>query len=278
MVFKKLKIKQFGKIKRFEISFHEQLTAIFDADTEDIIKAIGLATGNKSLIGNISINNISDSTHIVLELEIAGIIYLITVRGQLYGTKCRYGGINRANNTAVDVSLILRNIRLCEEEESLIYYRYDPKNFYAERFAHYKDPDKYYPYGDFQKRINGTGITRSFRAYMAEYIRKYETSDFLSFGYKIKLCQDGRFIGCGANIFNSVTDSDDCFKKLFDYKCYLDVNDFWSGFEDIRDMNHEKWPMIVNSEDFNGHPGFKELFKKSNSGRQLIIINTSEKP
>ena len=145
MIFKKLKIEQFGKIELFEISFHEQLTAIFGADTEDIIKAIGLATGNKSLMGNIARDNISDSTRIVLELEIAGITYLITVRGQPYGNKCRYEGIDRTNNTPVDISLILRKIRLCEEEESLIYYRYDPKNFYAERFLHYKDPDKYYP-------------------------------------------------------------------------------------------------------------------------------------
>ena len=278
MIFKKLKIEHFGKIGLFEISFHKQLTAIFDADTEDIIKAIGLATGNKSLMGNIAGDNISDSTHIVLELEISGITYLITVRGQLYGTKCRYEVINRANNTAADIPRILRNIQLCEEEESLIYYRYDPKNFYAERFLHYKDPDKYYPDGDFQKRTNGTGMTRSFRAYLAEYIRNYETFNLLSYGHKIELCSDGRFVGCSAKVYNSPAESVDYVKKLFDYKCYLDVNDFWSGFEDIRDMNHEKWPMIVDSEDFNGHLDFKELFKKSNLGRQLIIINTSEKP
>ena len=44
MVLKKLTIEHFGKIKRFEASFHEQLTEISDSNTNDIIQAIGLIT------------------------------------------------------------------------------------------------------------------------------------------------------------------------------------------------------------------------------------------
>lgn len=79
-----------------------------------------------------------------------------------------------------DAYLILRDIRLCEEEESLVCYRYNPKDVYAERFLRYKDPDKYYPVGDFQKRTNGLGLMRSFRACLAEYIKEYEPSDLFS--------------------------------------------------------------------------------------------------
>lgn len=51
MILKKLTIEQFGKIEHFDILFNEQVTAITVHDTESIVKAIGLATGNKYLIG-----------------------------------------------------------------------------------------------------------------------------------------------------------------------------------------------------------------------------------
>ena len=276
MVLKKLTIEQFAKIKRFETSFHEQFTVISDSNTNDIIKAIGLTTDNKSLIGRIADDAITDNTHIVLELEIAGHPYMITTRGQPYRNECNYAAIAREYNTVVDADLILRDIRLCEEEESLVYYRYNPKDVYAERFLHYKDPDEYYPVGGFQKRTNGLGLTRSFRACLAEYIKKYEPYNLFSDGNKIELCSDGRFIGCSAIGPGSITDHNEFNKKLFDYKCYLDVNNFWGDFEDVRDMNHEKWPLIIDAEDLQEHIKFKELLKKTSLGRQMIVMNTND--
>lgn len=54
MVIKELTIEHFGKIKRFEASFHEQLTEISDSNTNDIIQAIGLITANKSLTDHVA--------------------------------------------------------------------------------------------------------------------------------------------------------------------------------------------------------------------------------
>ena len=123
---------------------------------------------------------------------------------------------------------------------------------------------------------NGIGLTKSFRSYLAEYIRKYEPCGLFSGEYKIKLCSDGRFIGCSANGSNSITDSNEFNKKLFDYKCYLDVNKFWNEFEDIRDMNHEKWPMIIDATDLQEHIDFKKFLKKTGLYRQLILMNTND--
>lgn len=273
MVLKKLTIEHFGKIKRFEASFHEQLTEISDSNTNDIIQAIGLITRNKSLTGHVADNAILDMTYISMELEIAGHPYLITARGQPYGNECDYEVVDRESNTVVDAYLILRDIRLCEEEESLVCYRYNPKDVYAERFLRYKDPDKYYPVGDFQKRTNGLGLMRSFRACLTEYIKKYEPSDLFTDGCLIKLCSDGRFVRCDAKGSGSIADPNE-FNKLFDYKCFLDVNDFWSCFEDIRDMNHEKWPLIIDAEELQEQIEFKELLKKTSLGRQMIVMNT----
>ena len=277
MILKKLIIEHLGKIKRFEASFYEQITEIYDSNTNDIIQAIGLITRNKSLTGHVADNIISDMTYINMELEIAGHPYLITTKGQPYGNEYDYEVIDRENNTVVDISLILRDIRLCEEEESLVCYRYNPKDVYAERFLRYKDPDKYYPVGVFQKRTNGLGLTRSFRACLTEYIKKYEPSDLFSDGCLIKLCSDGRFVRCDAKGTGSIADSNEFNKNLFDYKCFLDVNCFWSCFEDIRDMNHEKWPLIIDAEDLQEQIKFKKRREKEVETRQMIVMNTNDK-
>ena len=52
MILKKMTIEQFGKIKHYDVSFRDQLTLITTPDTDDIVKAIGLATNNKSLLMN----------------------------------------------------------------------------------------------------------------------------------------------------------------------------------------------------------------------------------
>ena len=61
MVIKELTIEHFGKIKRFEASFHEQLTEISDSNTNDIIQAIGLITANKSLTDHVATDNSADN-------------------------------------------------------------------------------------------------------------------------------------------------------------------------------------------------------------------------
>ena len=72
----------------------------------------------------------------------------------------------------------------------------------------------------------------------------------------------------------SITDLNERDKKLFDYACFIDVNKFWSGFEDIRDINHEKWPMLIDAGNLNEYPDFHRLLAKSKSlGKQLVIMN-----
>ena len=154
---------------------------------------------------------------------------------------------------------------------------FNKKNVYAERFLHYKDPDKYYSPGEFQKLTDGIGTTRIFRAYLSEYIREYEPNVMPLTEYRIDILSDGRFVGYSANSPNTIIKLEDDDIRLFDYLCYLNVNDFWDRFEEIRDMNHEKWPMIIDAADLANVPNFNELLKKSCVlQRQLILKGTMD--
>ena len=273
MILKKLTIKNFGGIKHFDTPFQEQVTAITVPDTESIVKAIGLATNNKSLIDRSKAFTVSGNTQIILKLEIAGHPYTITARGQPY-SECIYEAADCKTNAAVDVSLLFGNMRLCEEEEDLIYYRYDPKNAFSNRLLRYKDPEKYYALGDFQKKTNGSGSTQTFRTYLKEFIQKYGTNDSFTDSYKAELRSDGSFVRRCPTLPYSIADLNEREKKLFDYDCYIEVNKFWCGFEDIRDINHEKWPMLIDAGDLSEYTGFHKLLAKSKGlGKQMVIMN-----
>ena len=73
----------------------------------------------------------------------------------------------------------------------------------------------------------------------------------------------GKFVRRSAENFNE-TDN-----RLFDYACYLGVKGFWEQFENIRNMNYEKWPGIADAAGFWGVPEYKELLFRSE--RQMII-------
>ncbi len=274
MILKKLTIKEFGGIEHFDAPFHEQVTAITVPDTESVVKAIGLATNNKNLIDCSEAFDVSENTEIILKLEIAGHPYTITARGQPHSSECIYVATDCKTNAAVDVSILFRNMRLCEEEEDLIYYRYDTKNAFPNRLLHYKDPEKYYALGDFQKKTNGFGSTQTFRTYLKEFIQKYGTNDSFTDSYKAELRSDGSFIWYCPTLPNFTAVLNDREKKLFDYYCYIEVNKFWCGFEDIRDINHEKWPMLIDAGNLSEYIGFHKLLAKSKGlGKQSIVFN-----
>lgn len=277
MVFKRLTINYFGKIEHLDISFREQITEIAAPDTDDIVKAVGLVTYNKSIIDRTGESSVSYNTKIVLQLDIAGHPYSITVRGQPYGKECIYEGSDCKSNMAVDVSMLFGGVKLCEEEESLTYYRYDQKNDFSTRLLHYMDPEKYYSFGDFQRKTNGFGFTKAFRIYLKEYFKKHGACGSFTDLCKTEPCPDGWFIQCRVNVPGNITDPHELEQKLYDFGWYLEVNKFWDGFENIRDMNHEKWPMLIDAGDMGEYIGFHELLVKSKSmGKQTIIMNSQK--
>ncbi len=101
-------------------------------------------------------------------------------------------------------------------------------------------------------------------------------SKFFSDGYKIKLCPDGKFICCSEDDFNPSAKTKERNKRIFDYICYLAVVDFWDCFENIRDMNHERWPLIIDSVKNQDYHEFKNFLDKTKSERQMIIMKSND--
>ena len=272
MIFKELRVENFGKIDCFEASFDPQLTVLSAKSADDVIKAIGVVTDNQMLAGNEAKQMLSENTHIRAVLEIHDDTFRLDFTGIPPGGKREafaYG-----SNHFVNPAELLKDIHLCKEEESLTCYRFDRKNVYYDLLFNYREYDKFYSCDEFAERTDGAGITRSFRACLTQYIRERRTEQLTLFGYKAELLPSGKFVRRSAENFNE-TDN-----RLFDYVCYLGVKGFWEQFENIRNMNYEKWPAIVDAAGFDDIPEYKKLFfQLGGAERQLIILtaNTTDK-
>ncbi len=268
MILKELRIENFGKIDCFESSFDPRLTVLSAKYADDVIKAIGVVTDNQTLSGSEAKQISSENTHISAVLEIHGNIFRLDFTGRLQGGK-REAFVS-GNNHFVNPAELLKDIHLCQEEESLTYYRFDCKNEYSDLLLKYREYDKYYSCGEFAERTDGIGITKSFRAYLTRYIREKRTEQPTSFGYKAELLPSGKFVRRRAE------NCEETDNRLFDYACYLGVKEFWEQFENIRNMNYEKWPSIVDAAGCEGSSECKKLlFLLGGTERQLIILSTN---
>ena len=87
--------------------------------------------------------------------------------------------------------------------------------------------------------------THTFRRYLHQYIRAFRPEPINNKKqYQAVLSPQGRFCvripGVTGKPFLSETE-----EKLFRYTCFLNVAEFWAGFEKLRDLHHEKRPLLI---------------------------------
>ncbi len=156
-----------------------------------------------------------------------------------------------------DVSVLAENIECCaeyleavrqsEETDSSCFFHRFKRQDYPHRLFKYKDLLKYYPDGDFSTLTNGYGITRSFRGFITDYIKSFKPiklrndKDFF-----LKLSNDGEFnVGYLDNdekVFLSGSEN-----VLYHYLSFINIADFWSKAEKIRNLNRVNKPLIVSN-------------------------------
>ena len=119
------------------------------------------------------------------------------------------------------------------------------KQNYPLRLAFYKD-NKYFYKGKFSTLTNGIGETRTFRAFVNEFIKKYEP-ELISKENDLwlSLKENGEFVVTEGEYGKITTDLSQ--KEFFMYNllCFLNLVRFWDEFNEIRDINTEKLPIVI---------------------------------
>ena len=161
---------------------------------------------------------------------------------------------------------------LCAEEAELLRFRPKPQNPYAERLKRYKDIDRYYPGRRFEDLTDGSGCTRTFRACLNEYIKRFEPYPFPGRAeWLIVLRTDGSFALDGTGAEKSQGEE---VTILFEFLCFLHVNAFWGRVEELRGCRFADRPLVVEKKDgWVMQRCSEELLTRLNEGRQILLTS-----
>lgn len=151
------------------------------------------------------------------------------------------------------------------EPDAVLSFRKILKKDYPNRICTYRDVEKYYKENDFFKKTDGLGTTRHFRAFMSEYIGRFEPERLD--GYMLDLLPSGSFVMKDSVSMKLVTVNQKE-NLLFHFLCYLHICDFWNRAEKIRSINSVVKPIVVT--DVPENINMKQYFE--NKWHQIIIL------
>ncbi len=131
------------------------------------------------------------------------------------------------------------------EEISLTYFEDFENQNYPLRLAFYKD-NKYFYKGKFSSVTNGIGETRTFRAFVNEFIKNYKP-ELISKENDLWLSikENGEFVvtkGGNGEVTADLTQKD---FFMYNLLCFLNLVRFWDEFNEIRDINTQKLPIVI---------------------------------
>ncbi len=161
-------------------------------------------------------------------------------------------------------------LNMSAEERSLMCFDDFEKQNYPLRLACYKD-NKYFYKGKFSTLTNGIGETRFFRAYLNEFIKSYKPELInKEKDLWLSLKSNGEFVVTKGEKGKATADLSQKDFFMYNLRCFLNLVRFWDEFNEIRDINIIKLPVIVKLPANCGFDWFLEMMEKMN--RQVVVL------
>lgn len=213
-----------GASERFDAAFQTGLNIIKTKNTDEVAYSLGYITNNVPLCKSFPVR-LCENSKIFAEISLDG----------------EYVFDSSAKSDKEKISSLFSKSR---EEDEICFYANGKFKNYISRLAYYKDHEFFYPNGRLARLTNGICLVRSFRAYLTEYIRKFKPQRLNpNKDYFINISETGEFFVYRENrkkVFLSAIE-----ETLFDFFCFLNIIEFWEGFEAIKDLNFIKKPIII---------------------------------
>lgn len=172
----------------------------------------------------------------------------------------------------------LDSVACCAEEEAVSCFAAWQKADFPHRLCRYiraeRENDR-----EFRKSTAGAGFTDAFRSYLKHYIRHF-TPQLLrpDKSYRLALSPTGEFTVVRPGASDTVFYLSDIENRLYHFLCFLNLAEFWAGFEAVRDMHHVQKPLFI-SELFEFLPQDTDMTREwerlAGLGRQIFISISS---
>ncbi len=268
-IIKKLKITENGA-KTVDITFDSFCTILNSTDNETTLEIIKLLTGieatKKSLL----------SVEFFAEVELVENYYITGYKQK--NSKSWVLSVSKNNSDGDFTNEYFSLVKKSAEESVITSFEDISKQNYPLRLAFYKD-SKYYFKGRFSKMTNGIGVTRSFQSFLSNFIKEFKPEQInKEKNLWLTLKENGEFVVIKGEAGEEATNfSEDDFLK-YSLLCFMKLVEFWDGFNNLRNINAVKTPLIVISDKKKvfaekGENKLNNKLKKAN--RQIVVFKES---
>ena len=268
MFIQHITIENFGAIRHYDTEFRRGLNIVESRYTTEIHEAIAFLVCNDQVPG-IPEQWLRDDLLISATICLEDTIYTVCIRSVL-GRPQMFATDPTGADATEQYQYALSH---CEEQNGAeLFGGWEP--YIHLRLCDYCDWDA----RDFlSDRTDRLIDTKTFHRYLLGYIRSFVPEPLGSKkNYLVSINQQGKFEvmlpGFEGEIHLSETE-----KRLFSYICFLNVAEFWAGFEKMRDLHHEKKPLLIQDflEFLDEGADISGLLTRTQKLHRQIIILTS---
>ena len=240
MIIKRITVKNFGSVGFYDVVLTSKLNMLDTLFTLETSTAIELILCSK-VISKYQGIGVRDDTLITAEVLLSESNYYIELK-PINGDELKLKASDVAGNDVTD--FYRRAMSHSWEQDATESFDGRDKSFPL-RLCWYRGCDDCEVPKDLHSRSNYIVDTKTFRSHLIRYIKTFEPEPINNIkNYKASINNQGKFEvvypGVSGEIPLSETE-----EKLFLYICFLNVAEFWTDVEKIRDMHHEKKPLLI---------------------------------
>jgi hypothetical protein len=237
MIIRHITIRDFGAVSLYDAAFTPELNIIDSRYTQEISTAIAFLLCSKAQQA-IPPSWLRTTTRLAAEVLSKTCVYAVTAAprdGRLT--------LSVTDNSGADATDDYRYALChCLEQDALDAFNGQDKTF-PMRLCWYRNCDD--APADLSSRTEKRSDLKTFRAYLVAYIKSFQPEPInCKKNYLTTITPEGQFA-----VFDSSEAGDICLseteEKLFLYICFLNVAGFWADIERIRDLHHEKKPLVI---------------------------------
>lgn len=272
MNIKDITVINFGSIRFFKTTLNPQLSVIETKYLSEICVAIEILLCNKT-VSSLPDEWVRSDTEITAEICLKNTTYLVSAKADCSTPHRLVLQVQTADNENAKQQY-LSLLSHCLEQDVIEQFDGRDKSIPL-RLCWYRNDEDYQPSGCLAQNSNNIATTNTFRSRLAKYIKAFEPELINNHkAYRVGVNRNGKFDvyfpGINADLCLSETE-----EKLFLYLCFLNIAEFWSDIEAIRNLHHIEKPLLIKNflEYLDESVDIENLIRRTVMlGRQVIII------
>ena len=241
MRIKRISVQNLGSIEFFECDFEDTLNIINSRDVSELSRAIQFVANCRGFY--LPKQWVSRNTQIEALVCFREMIYKIVARKEPNKSSLRLYAYDGEDKDMTKEYLYATTHCIEQDLSEIFEGNISEMSF---KPIQYLDEDRYYTFDELSRRTDRVSEIKAFRSYLKGFIKDFQP-ECMREGKRYELCLDENrryAVKCkgGDDLPVCLSESE---QVLFRYLCFLKTAEFWQGFEELRNLNDVKKPILV---------------------------------